>query len=60
MRIDYDQFENDAHEECNLVGLMDGNFFDEALAFTANPPTPTGAASGRADWIRLSAATNGK
>ena len=46
MRIDYDQLENDAHEECNLVGLMYGNLFDEALAFTANPPHQQGLRQG--------------
>ena len=60
MRIDYDQFENDAHEECNLVGLVWKQTFGDALAFTTSSPTPTGAVSGRQDWIPVSAATNGK
>ena len=59
MRIDYDQFVNGALEECNLQGLYGNKIFGDALAFTTSSPTPTGAVSGRQDWIPVSAATNG-
>ena len=42
-----------ASEECNLAGLAQANFCGSGLH--RQPPTPTGAASGHAGWIRLTA-----
>ena len=48
-----------AREECNLAGLAWFKFW-WCSGLHRKTPTPTGSASGRADWIRLRAATHGE
>ena len=44
-----------AGEECNLPGLAYFAAFNMSCGLHRQPPTPTGAASGHAGWIRLTA-----
>ena len=44
-----------AEEECNLLGLAFFADFNMSCGLHRQPPTPTGAASGLAGWIRLTA-----
>ena len=44
-----------AEEECNLLGLAFFADFNMSCGLHRQRPTPTGAASGLAGWIRLTA-----